>query len=36
MRLAKENGQAIVLVKHNPEIAGRCDVVRPMRDGVFV
>jgi lipoprotein-releasing system ATP-binding protein len=36
MRLAKENGQAIVLVTHNPEIAGRCDVVRPMRDGVFV
>ncbi|HTQ30677.1 MAG TPA: ABC transporter ATP-binding protein [Opitutaceae bacterium] len=36
MRLAKENGQAIVLVTHNPEIASRCDVVRPMRDGVFV
>ncbi len=35
MRLAKENGQAIVLVTHNPEIANRCDVVRPMRDGVF-
>ncbi len=35
-RLAKENGQAIVLVTHNPEIAGRCDVVRPMRDGLFV
>jgi lipoprotein-releasing system ATP-binding protein len=35
-RLAKENGQAIVLVTHNPEIAGRCDHVRPMRDGVFV
>ncbi|HZP60878.1 MAG TPA: ABC transporter ATP-binding protein [Opitutaceae bacterium] len=36
MRLAKENRQAIVLVTHNPEIANRCDVVRPMRDGVFV
>lgn len=35
-KLAKENGQSIVLVTHNPEIAGRCDVVRPMRDGLFV
>ena len=35
-RLAKENGQAIVLVTHNPDIANRCDSVRPMRDGVFV
>ncbi len=35
-RLAKENGQAIVLVTHNPEIAKRCDFVRPMRDGEFV
>lgn len=35
-RLAKENGQAIVLVTHNPEIAGKCDAVKPMRDGVFV
>jgi len=35
-RLAKENGQAIVLVTHNPEIANRCDSVRPMRDGLFV
>jgi len=34
-RLAKENGQAIVLVTHNPEIANKCDSVRPMRDGVF-
>ena len=29
-------GQAVVLVTHNPEIAGRCDAVRSMRDGVFV
>ena len=35
-RLAKENGQAIVLVTHNPDIASRCDVIRPMRDGLFV
>jgi len=35
-RLAKENGQAVVLVTHNPEIAQRCDVTRPMRDGLFV
>lgn len=35
-RLAKENGQAIVLVTHNPDIAQRCDLIRPMRDGVFV
>jgi lipoprotein-releasing system ATP-binding protein len=35
-RLAKENGQAIVLVTHNPDIANRCDAVRPMRDGVFL
>jgi len=35
-RLARENGQAVVLVTHNPELAGRCDHLRPMRDGVFV
>jgi lipoprotein-releasing system ATP-binding protein len=35
-RLAKENGQAIVLVTHNPDIAQRCDHTRPMRDGLFV
>lgn len=35
-RLAKENGQAIVLVTHNPEIANRCDHIRPMRDGLFL
>jgi len=34
--LAKESGQAVIIVTHNPEIAGRCDVVRPMRDGVFL
>lgn len=35
-RLAKEHGQAITLVTHNPEIANRCDCIRSMRDGVFV
>jgi lipoprotein-releasing system ATP-binding protein len=35
-RLARENGQAVVLVTHNPEIAQRCDHVRPMRDGLFI
>ena len=35
-RLAKENGQAVVLVSHNPDIAARCDFTRPMRDGLFV
>ena len=35
-RLAKENGQAVVLVTHNPDIAKACDHVRPMRDGLFV
>ncbi len=35
-RLAKENGQAVVLVTHNPDIANRCDEIRPMRDGQFV
>jgi lipoprotein-releasing system ATP-binding protein len=35
-RVAKDNGQAVVLVTHNPEIAARCDVTRPMRDGLFV
>lgn len=35
-KLAKENGQAVVLVTHNPDIANRCDHIRPMRDGVFV
>ena len=35
-RLAKENGQAVVLVTHNPDIANRCDEIKPMRDGEFV
>ncbi len=35
-RLAKENGQAVVIVTHNPDIATRCDETKPMRDGLFV
>jgi lipoprotein-releasing system ATP-binding protein len=35
-KLAKQNGQAVIIVTHNPEIAGRCDAVRSMRDGVFL
>lgn len=35
-RLAKENGQAVLLVTHNPDIAERCDHVLPMRDGLFI
>jgi lipoprotein-releasing system ATP-binding protein len=35
-RLARENGQAVVIVTHNPGIAARCDVTRPMRDGLFI
>lgn len=35
-RLAKENGQAVVLVTHNPDIANRCDEIKPMRDGEFI
>jgi lipoprotein-releasing system ATP-binding protein len=35
-RLAKENGQAVILVTHNPDIAARCDFTRPMRDGLFI
>ena len=35
-KLAKDNGQAVILVTHNPEIANRCDSIRPMRDGLFI
>ena len=34
--LARTNGQAVVMVTHNPELAARCDVTRPMRDGQFI
>ena len=36
VRLAKQKGHAVVLVTHNPEIAGRCDRTVSMQDGVFV
>jgi len=26
----------VVLVTHNPDIANRCDEIKPMRDGEFV
>ena len=35
-RLAKDHNQAVILVTHNPEIAQRCNFVRPMQDGLFV
>ncbi len=35
-RLAKDNNQAVILVTHNPDIAERCDQVKPMSDGQFV
>ena len=35
-RLAKDHGQAVIIVTHNPEIANRCDTVRPMREGIFL
>jgi lipoprotein-releasing system ATP-binding protein len=34
--LARQHGQAVVMVTHNPEMAARCDVARPMRDGQFI
>jgi lipoprotein-releasing system ATP-binding protein len=34
--LARQLGQAVVMVTHNPEMAARCDVARPMRDGQFI
>jgi lipoprotein-releasing system ATP-binding protein len=36
MRLAKEKGQAVILVTHNPDIADRCDRILQMRDGSFL
>jgi lipoprotein-releasing system ATP-binding protein len=34
--LARQHGQAVVMVTHNPDLAARCDVTRTMRDGQFV
>ena len=36
MHLAKEKGQAVVLVTHNSDIADRCDRILQMRDGSFL
>ncbi|MDQ8181821.1 ABC transporter ATP-binding protein [Pelagicoccus sp. SDUM812005] len=35
-RLAKEYQQAVLIVTHNPELAGRCDRILRMEDGLFV
>src|SRR5258708_3412226 len=34
-RLASENGQAVVLVTHNPDIANRCDEIKPIPHAQF-
>lgn len=34
-RLAKEKGQAVLLVTHNPELAEKCDRILRMQDGQF-
>jgi lipoprotein-releasing system ATP-binding protein len=34
--VASEGQQAIILVSHNPQLAERCDVLLPMRDGAFI
>ena len=35
-KVARERHQAILIVSHNLDLAGRCDEVRSMRDGRFV
>tara|TARA_B110000305_G_C19367260_1_gene602572 strand:- start:128 stop:814 length:687 start_codon:yes stop_codon:yes gene_type:complete len=34
--LARQNGQAVLMVSHNPELAERTDVLLRMKDGQFV
>ena len=34
-RLAKEKGQAVLIVTHNPDIAQKCDRILRMQDGLF-
>jgi len=35
-KLVRENGKALLLVTHNPEIAERCDWVHTMKDGLII
>ena len=35
-RLAKEKGQAVLIVTHNPELAAKCDRILRMQDGQFI
>ena len=35
-QLAKEMGQAVLIVTHNPELAGKCDRILRMQDGLFI
>ncbi|MEM9157761.1 MAG: ABC transporter ATP-binding protein [Verrucomicrobiota bacterium] len=35
-KLAKEKGQAVLIVTHNPELAEKCDRILRMKDGLFV
>ena len=36
LKFAREDGPAVILVTHNPELAKRCDRRLPMLDGKFV
>ncbi len=36
IRLSRDNGQAVVIVTHNPEVARKCDQTYRMQDGVFI
>jgi lipoprotein-releasing system ATP-binding protein len=35
-RLARQHGQSVLMVTHNPDLAQRTDYVLPMKDGLFV
>ncbi len=35
-RLAKEKGQAVLIVTHNPDLAEKCDRILRMQDGQFI
>ena len=36
VRLSRDNGQAVVIVTHNPEVSRKCDHIYRMQDGVFI